>query len=262
MENVSLPLSRIPCGAAIIRPLLTSTDEQHGGTISCILTGVDAIRGMIRVASYKISRSLAYVAFYQGDEILAVLPGTIIRADGVVATCASHLRFPTTKELRVTVTVRVQEGPQHWKATCEGALLDADLSSNLAFIKFTPVKQPKVAEVGKASGWEAVAVGCISRDPGLDDTEFTYLPAYLGSLPSEILNEPSNEWTPGQDISANVQGDDSVIGGPLVQPACGLVGVVHYANGRHIKATPIDEVLKCLERLEKREQDPKSVACA
>ncbi|KAH7846578.1 hypothetical protein Vadar_015702 [Vaccinium darrowii] len=260
MEDDSLPLSRTaaviktwnPCSAALSRPLFTSTDEQHDGpmTTPCIVTGANAIREMIRVARFKISHSLAYVAFYQGDEILALLPGTIIRSDGVVATCASHLRFSTTRELRVMVTVKAQNGPQHWIQAHEGALLDADLSSNLAFIKFTPGQQPNLAEFGKPSGCEGVAVGCISRGPRLDDTDFKYLPAYIGSMAT----------TPGQDISANVQGDDSVIGGPLVQPRRGLVGVIHYANGRQIKATPIDEVLKCLERLEKREQDPKSIA--
>lgn len=122
-------------GAALSKPLCTSTDEQYDCVLS-IVTG-DAVRkAMIRMARSMMAGSLVFVAvhqgkvtnflcivfgnvvhemvpssiftlkialFYVGDEILVVLPGTIIRSDGVVATCASRLSFRTIKELQVTI---------------------------------------------------------------------------------------------------------------------------------------------------------------
>lgn len=80
--------------------------------------------------------------------------------------------------VQLQVTVEVLNG----KVTCEGTLLSADLSSNIAFIKFTSPGQQKVAPVGKIFGISAVAVGCPSRGRGLQDTDFNYCQAFTGYL--------------------------------------------------------------------------------
>ncbi|KAH7846001.1 hypothetical protein Vadar_008488 [Vaccinium darrowii] len=258
MEDDSLPLSWNTSGAALSKPLCTSTDEQYDCVLS-ILTGDVMTKGMIRKARSMIAGSLVFVAVHQGDEILALLPGTIIRSDGVVATCASRLSFRTIKELRVTVTVEVLNG----KVTYEGTLLSADFSSNIAFIKFMSPRQQKVAPVAKFFGTSAVAVGCTSQGRGLHDTNFNYCQAFTSGMANKNENKQSDARTSGQVIRAIVEGSGSVIGGPLVQPELGVIGVIHYEAGQKIKATPIDEVLKYLEcLLEYREPDPKSVACA
>lgn len=41
--------------------------------------------------------------FFVGGETLTLLPGTIIRSDGIVATSASRLYFFKSKELKTTV---------------------------------------------------------------------------------------------------------------------------------------------------------------
>ncbi|MGJ2918456.1 hypothetical protein ACR8KM_22490, partial [Salmonella enterica subsp. enterica serovar Paratyphi A] len=178
----------------------------------------------------------------------------------------SRLSFPTIKELRLTVTVEVLSG----KVTCDGTLLSADFSSNIAFIKFTSPGQLKVAPVAKMFATCVLAVGCTSRGRGLHDTDFNYCLALTGHRVinrieiNKIENKQSDARTSGKVIHAFVQArSGSVIGGPLVRPELGVIGIIHYEAGRNIISTPIDEVLKYLEcLLEYREQDPKSVVCA
>ncbi|KAH7845813.1 hypothetical protein Vadar_006358 [Vaccinium darrowii] len=264
-------------GAVPSEPLWPST-EQYGCVLS-VLNGDAVTNARIRTARSTMAGSLVFVAVHQGDEILALLPGTIIRSDGVVATCASRLSFPTIKELQVSFEVL------NGKVTCDGTLLSADFSSNIAFIKFTSPRQQKVAPVAKMFAISALAVGCTSRGRGLHDTDFTYCLAFTGHmLINEIELKQTDARTSGQDIHATVQArSGSVIGGPLVVPELGVIGIIHHEAGRNVIATPIDEVLKYLECLMEysieisymvlykkyycidylvisREQDPKSVS--
>jgi hypothetical protein len=247
MENDSRPLSRNPCVAALSKPRYTSTDEHYGGVSLALLSGRAVTEGMIRMAKCIMHHSLVVVAVHQGDEVLAQLPGTIIRSDGVVATCASGLSFRIVKELRVTVKVLGEQ------VTHEGALLDADFSSKFAFIKFKSPEQQKVPTFAKGFGMRGVAVGCTSQGPELRYIDFNYLPALICGVVNENKNKQSHAMTSGRVVQAFPEGVGNFIGGALVEPWGGLIGVIHYQYGSEIKATPMDEVLKCLEHLENRE---------
>ncbi|KAI8549532.1 hypothetical protein RHMOL_Rhmol06G0031900 [Rhododendron molle] len=69
---------------------------------------------------------------------------------------------------------------------------------------------------------------------------------------SEIeKTESHNAFTSGQTIEAEVDdGDAADIGGCLVDPKQGVVGIIHYMHGSEVKATPIDIVFKTLEDIE------------
>lgn len=64
-----------------------------------LLTGDDTRENM--------KGSLVFLAVRRGDETLALLSGTIIRSDGIVATWPSHLSYLKVKELNATLTVKV-----------------------------------------------------------------------------------------------------------------------------------------------------------
>ncbi|KAG5564615.1 hypothetical protein RHGRI_000717 [Rhododendron griersonianum] len=169
--------------------------------------------------------------------------------DGIVATCASHLSYLKVKELNATLTVKVLDT----KATHEGVLLDADFRSNLAFIKIMSPGQQKVARFAELDQLHpGMAVGCTGWRRGLAYADSLYCPTFMGSVANETENkQPDHARASGQVINAEVEGcEGSFIGGPLVNPFVGVAGVIHYEESRRIKATPIYEVLKRLERFE------------
>ncbi|KAG5559320.1 hypothetical protein RHGRI_009008 [Rhododendron griersonianum] len=75
------------------------------------------------------------------------------------------------------------------------------------------------------------------------------------SVANKSENAESHTWSSGRVIKAEFNGIGPVIGGPLVHPAEGVVGVIHYGNHHGIEATPIDDVLKYLEHFEKHGYD-------
>ncbi|KAH7852598.1 hypothetical protein Vadar_026948 [Vaccinium darrowii] len=219
----------------------------------------------------QIEGSLVSLAVRQGDKTLIQLPGTIISSDGIVATCASNLCYLKSKELKATIDVKVVDT----KATYVGVLLVADFCSTVALIKIMSPRQQKVARFVKldysnlqslltTQSW-AIAMGCIP-----DHRRFSFAESYnclasIRSVANEIENEQTDARTSGRVIKAEL--DDilsftggplvdpdfkgSFIGGPLVNSHFGVVGVIHYEDCCGIKATPINDVLKCLELFKK-----------
>ncbi|KAH7851284.1 hypothetical protein Vadar_009434 [Vaccinium darrowii] len=278
--NYSLQLGN-QCGAAHSKLFCTSTAEGYGFKTDLLIG--DVVRDEIFAeAGENIEGSLVCLAVRRGGETLTLLPGTIIRSDGIVATSASRLYFFKSKELKTTLlqkkieqnqirrdvrlgTYRVDRTSSQIdvkvldrKATYEGVLLDADICSNVAFIKIMSPEQQEVARFGKLNSQRvltSVAVGCTAESHcGLPYANSRYCMSPICSVANEIENGQSDARTSRQVINAKVDEMVSVVGGPLVDTYLGVVGVIHYQDGCQIKATPIDDVFKCLERFEKQQE--------
>lgn len=251
--NYSLQLGN-QCGAAHSKLFCTSTADGYGFQIDLLIG--DVVRDEIFAeAGENIEGSLVCLAVRRGGETLTLLPGTIIRSDGIVATCANRLYAFKSKELKTTIHVKVLDT----QATYEGVLLDADICSNVAFIKIMSPGQQEVAKFGKLNyqclGISVVAVGCTAESHrGLPYANSHYCMSSIRSAADEIENEQSDARTSRQLINAEIDRNVSVVGGPLVDTYLGVVGVIHYQDGCQIKATPIDDVFKCLERFEKQQE--------
>ncbi|KAI8549533.1 hypothetical protein RHMOL_Rhmol06G0031900 [Rhododendron molle] len=214
------------------------------------LQGADLLRVQTRMVANHVRGCLVWLAFSQDGKIFAELPGTIIRSDGIIATSASCLSALKSKELKVDV--RIPDTGE----TCTGVLLDADFCSNITLVKIGPCEQKPVPTIGKFNCLchisYAVAAGSSFPHSGGVLAEPRYVPCYKRFPVSEIeKTESHNAFTSGQTIEAEVDdGDAADIGGCLVDPKQGVVGIIHYMHGSEVKATPIDIVFKTLEDIE------------
>ncbi|KAG5554680.1 hypothetical protein RHGRI_012290 [Rhododendron griersonianum] len=141
-----------------------------------------------------------------------------------------------------------------------GVLLEADFCSDIAFVKIISGDRQTAATFGKLDSRRensVVAAGCVPMYFGWDDVTSDYnlgiscsnILLFLGSIDQDMENtESRNERTSGQLIKAEVL--NSCIGGPLVNLEGEFFGIIHKV-GRHIEATPIDDVFKYLEHLKK-----------
>ncbi|KAH7841172.1 hypothetical protein Vadar_026633 [Vaccinium darrowii] len=202
-------------------------------------------------AGNKIYQSLVCIAVRQGGEKF-FLPGTIIRSDGIVATSASLFSCPNSKELSETVDVKVLKT----HATYKGVLLDADFCSNIAFVKMMSPEPQTVAMFGNLDklhpGFWVVAASCHVQHNILCYAEPIYSCGSFGSVANKIANGESHSRTSGAFIRAAVATHVDVLGGPLIDPESGVLGVIYSCdNFYRVKATPIVDVFKNLERLEK-----------
>lgn len=222
-----------------------------------IPTADEVKKWMKGAAGNKIYQSLVCIAVRQGGEKFS-LPGTIIRSDGIVATSASLLSCLNSKELSETVDVKVLKT----NATYKGVLLNADFCSNIAFVKMMSPEPQAVATFGNLDdlypGIQAVAASCHVRHNILRYAVPSYSCGRFGSVANKIANGESHSRTSGAFIRAAVAPHVDVLGGPLIDPESGVIGVIYSCDSCcQLKATPIVDVLKNLERLEKhREQDP------
>lgn len=229
-----------------------------------ILWGDSVKAEIFAEAGRQIEGSLVRIAVRQGGEILAQLPGTIIHSDGIVATCASRLCYLKSKDLKATIDVKVLDT----KMTYEGVLLDADFCSKVAFIKIMSPEEQQVARFVKLDYHYpqsmAVAVGCTTDLCVFPHAEPWYCVGFTSSIANEIENEQTDARTSGRVIKAVLKDKGIVIGGPLVNSNGGVIGVIHYEDSFGIKATPIHDVLKCLELFKKQQatSHPKSVVFA
>ncbi|XP_058194198.1 uncharacterized protein LOC131310936 [Rhododendron vialii] len=228
-----------------------------------------------KAASY-VRGSLVRLTFHQDRRILTVLAGTIIHSDGVIATSASCLSFLKSEEHKFMVDVKILATQK----TYAGVLLDVDFCSNIAFVTIASSQPLPHAIFGKLddllSGDRVVTASCSKelgrsdrmrltdgvrdeihfRDVSLESPKPNYVEGYVSLVANEEENpEPHNARTSGLIIKACVTNrHDAAIGGCLVDPRRGVVGVVHFADAYNsrVEATPIELVLKYLEYFEKR----------
>ncbi|KAH7841672.1 hypothetical protein Vadar_032891 [Vaccinium darrowii] len=130
------------------------------------------------------------------------------------------------------------------EATYEGVLLHHDLCFNIALIKIVPRKPLLAATFGKLElvqeGEFVVAAGCEPR----------HVEIVMGNDKEVKNKECNNATTAGQLIKARIDNGRDCIGRTLVSSCTGVIGVIHNASCM-VEATPIDDVLACLEKFEK-----------
>jgi len=262
---------RYQCGGARDLPLRTDNSQRHylhGGAgtpppesyTHFVLRGDDLLRVESRMIANHVRGCLVCLAFGQDGKIFAELPGTIIRSDGIIATSASCLSSLKSKELKVTVDVRIPDTGE----TCKGVLLDADFGSNIAFVKIRSCKKPPGPAIGKFNFLRfrtfAVAAGCSFSHRGCELAEPRYVACYR-SLPVSVIEtaESRNASTSGQiiEVVAN-KSEPADIGGCFVDPLQGVVGIVHSVHDSEVKGTPIDIVFKTLEDIKMHRAIPES----
>ncbi|KAG5526529.1 hypothetical protein RHGRI_032716 [Rhododendron griersonianum] len=235
--------------------------------------GDETVRMWTCMAATYINGSLVRLAFHQDGNILTVLAGTIISSDGIIATSSSCLRFLKGEELK---KVRVDVTNLDTEKIYKGVLLDADFCSNIAFVKITSHVDLASAVFGNLDHLlpcsSVVAASCTTKLGSLDLFRMMDHAKLADGLPNskaepnfvvglfsriayeEENNEPHKARTSGQIIKAAARNSlDTAVGGCLVDPRQGVVGIIHRANpdNGQIEATPIDLVVKYLEHSEK-----------
>ncbi|KAH7841527.1 hypothetical protein Vadar_031107 [Vaccinium darrowii] len=234
-----------------------SRSRQSPGQYDLVIHGEAAIRILFRKAVECVYKSLVCLALHQDDKPLDVFSGTVIRSDGIVATSANCLRPFKGIEYKIGVKVLHSQS----EVTYEGVLLHDDLCSNIALIKIVPRKPLLAATFGKLElvqeGDFVVAAGCEPRysswnsagsvyDVGL----FSHVDIVMGNDEEVKNKECNNATTAGQLIKARIDNGRDCIGRTLVSSCTGVIGVIHNASCM-VEATPIDDVLACLEKFEK-----------
>ncbi|XP_058211826.1 uncharacterized protein LOC131324012 [Rhododendron vialii] len=177
-----------------------------------------------------------------------------VHPDGIIATSASCLK--PLKSTKFEISVKLL----HSRTPYKGVLLEADFCSDIAFVKIISGDRQTAVTFGKLDSRRensVLAAGCVPMYFGWDDVTSDYKLGYL-SIDQEMENtESRNERTSGQLIKAEVLNvGRSCIVGPLVNLEGEFFGIIHKV-GRHIEATPIDDVFKYLEHLKKHGEHAK-----
>ncbi|KAH7857515.1 hypothetical protein Vadar_013562 [Vaccinium darrowii] len=238
-----------------------SPSRRSYGRYDLVLRGEAAKRIVYRKAIDCVYKSLICLALHQDDKVLDVFSGTVIRSDGIIATSANCLRPFKGTEYKIGVKILNGES----EATYEGLLLHHGLCSNIALIKIVPRNPiPAVAAFGKLElmqeGEFVVAAGCEPRysswqwhstaGPVYDVGRVSHIDVVMGN-DEEVKNKESNDaMTTGRLLKARFDNGRDCIGRTLVSSCGGVIGVIHNASCI-VEATPIDDVLACLEKFEK-----------
>lgn len=248
------PSQRYQLGGARDLPLQTDNSQRYylhsvAGTpeldtskyTNLVCGGDQLLRLRAEGAAYILRGCLVSLAFSCDGKIFAELPGTMIRSDGIVATSASCLSDLKSKELKVTVDVRIVDTGE----TYNGVLLDAGFCSDIAFVKISSCGQHPVPKFGKSdvlrSMFNVVAAGCSDPWRGCVTEKPNYVECFMGLFGDRktwpiIEAQVTRTAPPG-------------VGGCLVDPDFGVVGIIHCVQDFQVKATPIEIVFKTLEHI-------------
>lgn len=233
-----------------------SRSHQSPGRYDLVIHGEAANRILFRKAVECVYKSLVCLALCQDDKLLDVFSGTVIRSDGIIATSANCLRPFKGIEYKIGVKVLHSQS----EATYEGVLLHHDLCFK-ALIKIVPRKPLLAATFGKLElvqeGEFVVAAGCEpwysswnSAGSVYDVGLFSHVDIVMGNDEEVKNKECNNATTAGQLINVRIDNGRDCIGRTLVNSCTGVIGVIHNASCM-VEATPIDDVLACLEKFEK-----------
>ncbi|KAG5532248.1 hypothetical protein RHGRI_026770 [Rhododendron griersonianum] len=211
-------------------------------------------RSVTSLAADTVRGSIACLAFLQDSEAPVVFSGTVVHSDGIVATSSNCLRH--LKGTKYKIGVKILGSPM--RMAYEGVLLHTDFVSKIAFVKILRCEEqlpvPKCRELDclKKVTAQVVVAGCTRVYGHWLDAICRYSVGLCRSIDDVTEStESHNARTSGQLIKASCCIEESAIGGALVSRSGGLLGVIHNVRDVDIQATPIEDVLKYLEYLEK-----------